>query len=369
MKTSLLLFCSFFVFSGLCGQKLAGEYFVGGQDGEIVLRLQYAAGNQLQGILTDMQGNSYQVQATEEDGEAFGTLTNQQGGLYFEAMREGADLHLTLIPAGTDGQPDPSGGQEFIMKARSRDHGGPAGLASGGAGGPIGNSAAPAATGWNDTFSGTIEGTATILDVKVNAGRLSGDIDAGGYRYTLNGTVSGNQSQGKLLDPQTQGTMNYSATLNGDQLAFTIQNPMNGQSQSLQFSRGRAAAAAAPGNAQSNQMGGHNFERDNRLVGGWNYTDSYTSGDFGFAAQWKLIINPDGTFLYGDGRVIGGGPGVSGDSGGGGDITRGQWRTENKIIYINEGNGWQPYCRYSTNGQSLLMEFGDGSKQLWKRTH
>ena len=56
-------------------------------------------------------------------------------------------------------------------------------------------------------------------------------------------------------------------------------------------------------------------------------------------------------------------------SSGGGDMTRGQWKTSNQTIYINEGYGWQPYATYVTDGGSLLMKFGDGSKQLWKRSN
>jgi hypothetical protein len=77
-------------------------------------------------------------------------------------------------------------------------------------------------------------------------------------------------------------------------------------------------------------------------------------------------VNADGTYLYGDAKVAGGGPGVSGQSGGG-DYTRGQWKTQNQTIYINEGSGWQPYAGYYIEGNSVLMKFADGSKQVWKR--
>ncbi len=375
MKTLILSLGFIFLLSCGRSQDLAGEYFVTGQGGEIVLLIEYAQGNQLQGVLTDMQGNTYQVQATEEDGEAFGQLINpQQGGMYFEAMREGKELYLTLIPAGADGQPNVAGSQEFVMKARSGSgHGGPAGNASvqssAAMGGPLGGKQSAAANGWAGTFSGNFNGTPTTMTLQLNGNQLQGDINAGGYRYSLTGNISGQQSEGRFVDPQTQGAMNYQASLNGNQLTLSIQNPTNGQSSQLQFTRGSGSAASGGGANLNNSGGGQQYERDSRLVGGWSYTDSYTSGEYGFAAQWKLIINPDGSYIYGDGRVVGGGPGIGADSGSGGDVTRGQWRTENGVIYVNEGYGWQPYCRYTTNGQSLLMQFGDGSKQLWKRTN
>lgn len=381
-KFASLLSFVLVVSTSLTGQGLAGNYAITGQGGTISLKLENTIGG-VQGSLKDMQGVVYTVQGEVEAGEAFGTLSTQQGALYFEAFREGNELYLTLIPVGANGQPDPSGAQEFVMTAQGKTAidiaGNPAAVAppgnpaaAGSMGGPLGGpSAAPANTGWAGTFSGSITGTPTTMTLQLNGGQLNGAVDASGYRYNLQGTASGNQSQGKLLDPQTQGAFIYTATLNGNQLNLTIQNPANGQSQQIVFTRGAAAAATAPGNNLNGGQAGasQQFERDTRLVGAWNYTDSYTSGEYSFATQWKLIVNPDGTYLYGDGRVVGGGPGMSGDSGSGGDVTRGQWRTENGILYVNTGAGWQAYARYTTNGQSLLLQSGDGNKQLWKRSY
>lgn len=382
-----------FLFSLLCfqftnAQNLAGEYFINGQGGTITLQLANAA-NGLQGTLTDMNGLVYTAQAEVEDGEAFGTLSTQQGAMYFEAIREGSELYLTLIPVGVNGQPDPSGAQEFVMTAKNGgsspmatnpspsmpSNNGAAGPAGGPLGGPLGGQNAGAGNNnWNGTYSGNIMGTATTIQLQVQGGQLNGIVDASGYRYNMQGTASGNQSQGKLQDPQTQGYFNYTATLNGNQLNLTMDNPTNGQSQQFAFTRGNNAGGAMsnPGNSNNANAatgGNQSAGGDNRIVGAWTYTDSYTSGEYSFATQWKLIVNPDGSYIYGDGRVVGGGPGITGDSGSGGDVTRGQWKTENGIIYINTGAGWQAYARYTTNGQSLLMQFGDGSKQLWKRSY
>jgi len=54
---------------------------------------------------------------------------------------------------------------------------------------------------------------------------------------------------------------------------------------------------------------------------------------------------------------------------GGGDVTRGQWRTQNGVIYINEGYGWEAYSGHYVEGNSMLLKFDDGSKQLWERTY
>jgi hypothetical protein len=208
------------------------------------------------------------------------------------------------------------------------------------------------------------------LTVEDQSGTLSGKIDAGGYLYLLNGTLSEGIWSGQLQDPQTQGQMQFQATLTGPHLNLlvTYMDPATLQQGSfqLQFIRGDPAASVQDNTATSGETS--DVERDQRLVGVWSYTDSYTSGEFSFASQFKMQVNPDGSYLYGDGRVVGGGPGVGGDSGGG-DVTRGQWKTQNQTIYINEGFGWQPYAGYYIEGASLMLKFGDGSRQVWKRVY
>lgn len=82
-----------------------------------------------------------------------------------------------------------------------------------------------------------------------------------------------------------------------------------------------------------------------------------------------LVINPDGTFVLGDGRVVGGGGAGSFDSGGGGGVeATGEWRTENRIVYVRDPGGqWQPYARYYVEGSRMMFTFGDNSRQIWHR--
>ena len=224
---------------------------------------------------------------------------------------------------------------------------------------------------WPGTYQGSIQGTPAQLTIEEKSGILSGKIDASGYIYLLNGALTGGMWNGQLQDPQTQGQMQFQASLSEPlvNMEVTYIDPATFQQGSfqLQFTRGEALQDGQNRTVQSSDASGE--ERDPRLVGVWSYTDSYTSGEFSFASQYKMQVNPDGTYLYGDGRVVGGGPGISGDSGGGGEVIRGQWKTQNQTIYINEGFGWQPYAGYYIEGASLMLKFADGSRQVWKRVY
>jgi hypothetical protein len=112
-----------------------------------------------------------------------------------------------------------------------------------------------------------------------------------------------------------------------------------------------------------------NYQRDPVLFGRWRYSESYTSGDFSMVTERYMEIHPDGTYSYGNGKMAGGGDSGSFESGNGGDITTGKWRTENGIIFIDEGGfgNWIAYSGYYVEGNSLLLKFENGSKEIWKR--
>ncbi len=119
----------------------------------------------------------------------------------------------------------------------------------------------------------------------------------------------------------------------------------------------------------TNSSGDDNYYRDPALVGLWSYSESYTSGDFSMATEKYMEVRYDGTYSYGNGRVIGGGDSGTFDSGtDGNDVLTGRWRTENSIIYIDEGYGnWVPYASYYVEGDKLLIKFNNGEKELWYR--
>lgn len=215
------------------------------------------------------------------------------------------------------------------------------------------------------TYYGNMNSTEAVMTLNKGEDGVQGKIDAGGYLYHINGKIIEGRLEGELIDPHTQARMVCNGKIADGEVRLNLSYPNSSQSADLVFYREREKVqvdASAGGNSGAAGDG----ERDPALIGNWLYSDSYTSGDYGFVSQWRLIVNSDGTYLYGDAKLAGGGPGTSASSEGGG-YTRGQWKTQNKTIFINEGNGWQPYAGYYIEGNSMLMKFSDGSKQVWKR--
>ena len=126
----------------------------------------------------------------------------------------------------------------------------------------------------------------------------------------MQGTVNGSQGQGTLSDPQTGGSMPFTLNKQGS----TVNIIINAQGQQLQFSfsegggnNGGFGATTSPTPNKRNP----NFQYDQNLIGNWINSQSYTSGSFSAATQTRLIIQADGTYLYGDGKFAGGTGGVS----------------------------------------------------------
>jgi len=103
---------------------------------------------------------------------------------------------------------------------------------------------------------------------------------------------------------------------------------------------------------------------DQRLVGRWRHTDTYVSGDFSAAIDLWFVLNPDGTYEYFKGAVAAGGSHSSLVSGGRGDVLKGKWRTESKVLFTcPEGEGgFQQAGKYFVDEGRFMV-----NKVVWER--
>lgn len=217
-------------------------------------------------------------------------------------------------------------------------------------------------------YHGTINGTPSTLRLMSNQGRLEGEIDAGGYRYRLTGTSVGAHGQGVFSDPNTGGSGQFEARKQGHSVTLKIR--LAGQPQPLALQFRENTAADTPSGAEADEQQAQSIRRDSALIGRWRHSDSMTSGTYSGVVQNFLTILPNGVYRLGEGEFAGGGPGVSGVSRGG-DVVTGQWRTENRIVYIKEQGSpqWTPYARYYVEANKLMFTFADRSRQIWYRVY
>lgn len=378
IELTLLLLAGCFQIAG--AQSFDGIYTLPTSRGAITLTLQQNGPGNVTGTLVGDDGVAFQLQGVTQQGVINGSLANATGPVAaVEGGLAGDRISFHLIPLDGNGQPNYASAQEFVMDRQgqvpsdewSRPSAPPASS-------PLGVMAAPPSSGSSSlagTYAGTIDGTPASLVLQQNGASLTGVIDAGGYGYTLTGTAQGESGRGTLADPQAGSAMEFELAAQGSALTLTIlaTDPYSGQMQRIPFSFHRGGAAPAGPFQGAPAVGREgNVERDPALVGAWSHSDTYMSGDFSSTTRLSLHVNPDGTYLYGNGSVSIGGANEMGSYGGqsgGGDVTRGQWRTEGNIIYIMEAGSaqWAPYARYYVEGGQMVFTFGDGSKQLWSR--
>lgn len=207
-------------------------------------------------------------------------------------------------------------------------------------------------------YRGTIDGVPAILEVDADGETWRGRAEVGGQAYALEGRRTDSQVQGVVTEVATGQAMPLQAVI--DDRGINLLAPVHGR---LELANGDAplpAPQATSGGAAA---------IDGRLVGNWLWTTGSFTGDISVTIQERLILNADGTYVYGDAQAVGSGIGVSFDAGGDGPGERGRWRTEGDVLYQGDvaGAAFAPYARFEVDQQSLLLLFPDGSKRLWSR--
>jgi hypothetical protein len=87
-------------------QTYTGSYAAPNDRGGQTVVMLRQVGDTVVGTLAG-NGSTFQLKGVLEDGTVVGAVTGMPGGgLWFEAELDGRDLHLTLVGAGADGQPD-----------------------------------------------------------------------------------------------------------------------------------------------------------------------------------------------------------------------------------------------------------------------
>lgn len=221
---------------------------------------------------------------------------------------------------------------------------------------------------WDGAYEGNILGiTARLNGQKSNTG-WTATIDANNYVINLQGSIVEMHSTGTMSDPQAGTSIPYEAILKGNQILLNIEdiNPNSGQMEKMQFTFTKSIDQEEKINSPTSSIPATKSNHDQNLLGTWRHTESYLSGDFSFATDWFLWINADGSFQYSDGRTAGGGTDASIDSGSG-DIHEAKWKTENKSIFVDWGEGWQLYAHYYQENNNLMLTYSNGKKQVWEK--
>lgn len=207
-----------------------------------------------------------------------------------------------------------------------------------------------------------MNGSRTVLTMEQEGERIAGTIvDDTGYTYNIEANVEGASATGVLHDSNTGGSMELEAAMQDRKIDMRLYQLFLGlRASELAITYTLVGEDAPEPPVPSPDL-------DLRLVGTWRYTSTYVSGDFSVASDTSLIINADGTYALGGTRTAGGGSSGVFDSGSPGDYATGQWKTQNRQIFVNEGLGWQFYADYACDGANLMLTFANGNKQIWER--
>jgi len=233
----------------------------------------------------------------------------------------------------------------------------------------------------NYWFSNPSNGAEISLKLTQKKNLVTGELIINGNdKYSIEGQVTEYYGETDLTGSIKKGNeiSYFEAWLEGEDLYF-VWIPSDAQSQpdynssievvfSKTNSNNRNRTNQNYSERENNSMN-NNQQLDPALIGFWRYTDSYTSGDFSMVTEKYMEVRADGTYSYGNGKVAGGGNSGTFDSGSPGNVITGRWKTQNGIIYIDEGGFgyWVPYSGYYVEGNTLMLKFENGSKEIWHR--
>ncbi len=219
--------------------------------------------------------------------------------------------------------------------------------------------------GWSGPWEGDANGTRLTMEAQVQQDQFTGTIrDATGYTYHIMAALSGETATGTFTDPQTGAILQSQLTLAGTTLTLRVMEPLASTDRSpmLELTFYPAGSIPAPTAPTASPA-----SLDPAMVGIWRRSESSAdaSSSFSYVVEWTLLLQNDGSFVQ-TSRSAGGNLGVTGSS----EprvIAQGKWKTENKILWVDTGTGFQPYVRYLVDPQNMMFLFQDDSRQLWSR--
>jgi hypothetical protein len=308
-------------------------------------------------------------------------MKNSTGGVYFEASREGDELHVILIEPGADGRPDYTRGRELTF---TPDGSAPSvGAAASAPAAPAAPSArenpmAAGARGTADPFSGTFTGSDVSLTLRKTGASYTGTITYQGQQFPATATTSG-------------ATLNGKFTAQGSQFDFTVEqasaNVVNlstaGTTYMLQKSGAPARAAnplaGASGNAQAGSApaaGGSTAlattAQDQQIArlllsSAWcsfSYSggSTYSGGSYGTTRTTRAVFSQDGTVRQtsgGESTNSGANGSVYGSSQGG---DAAYWKVQNgQLMLSTDRVNWAPQpleISQNSNGYPIVKANG-----------
>ena len=216
-----------------------------------------------------------------------------------------------------------------------------------------------AQTGFNGSFTATIDNIESKIQLTTQRTELSGTYDEGNFHLLVKGIVSGKKASGELYDPASGlAVVTFQATLRD---ANTLDLTLNVQDQRVSYAFQRSGTTAAP----TAPAGGQ--QRDANLVGNWSHQIITNSGGSGFTTILYFQIGADGSYAQYS-KSVGGGSEWSHNSGKAELQQQGRWYSRDNIIYI-QPDGQTSYtagANYRFYDGRLVTEDVNGRK-IWTR--
>lgn len=345
--------------------------------------LQKDAAGKITGSLSG-NGASFQVVEAKVDGsDIVGTLSGNGLKSYFEAGREGANLHVIMADIGPDGKPDYIRAREFTMAPSSGD-----GSGSGSGSAPAAQAGAPAtskasdegnpfaASAAPDKFAGTFASTEITLTLSKRGAEYAGTIKYRGAEYPATAKGSGESLAGSFNAGGRAYDMTIASAGDGKYVNLTTAGTTymlaRGADAGNPLAAGAAPSPAAGGAASALAKTAQDQQIVNLLLStawcSFSYSggSTYTGGSAGTTRTTRAVFSQDGTVRETSNAetTTSGAPGNTYGSNSGGQS--GRWRIENTMLMLSaDGMQWAPsVMKIADNGSGAPIVTVGGKEYM-----
>ena len=342
--------------------------------------IQKDASGKITGSLS-ANGATFQiVQAEVQGGDIVGMLSGNGLRSYFEAGKEGANLHVIMADIGPDGKPDLLRARELVMTPA------PAGSATAAQAGAPAPAASRASTDGNplaaasaapDKFAGTFASNDITLSLSRSDAGYSGTIRYRGAEYPATARASGDGLAGSFTASGRAYDMAIASAGDGKYVNLTTAGTTYMLARNADAGNPLAAGAAAASTPAAGATSAlAKTPQDQQIVTlllstawcSFSYSggSTYTGGSAGTTRTTRAVFSADGGVreTSNSETTSSGAPGNTYGSNSGGQA--GRWRIENGMLMLSaDGVQWAPQVmKIADNGSGAPIVTVGGKEYM-----
>lgn len=216
------------------------------------------------------------------------------------------------------------------------------------------------------SFKGRHAGNSTTAGLTVDGNQLKGKVILQGKAAIVSGRIQNNKAKGVMEDVETGQTYDFTGTIEGNRLRFTLTDPGNSDHQ-VELVMYRESEEPYPSRRENISKNNTQTDRElnEDLVGTWKFTEILGGGDMSYTTEYFMELRDNGTMRSWTGRSIGMERSRESEEA---KAARGEWYDDgNKLYFIDPNTKEKDYTLFTVKENTLILHNGASERKLFER--